>query len=234
MRRGKCWTRAAVAMGIVAASVPAAAHDVVAGWEGGSGRGYAFVAPSWHVAGDAALSWHARASLSHLYYEFSEAGSTTRVRSPGQFLGLALRHSTPGLAVSIGGGYEERQTRRRTVSGERKVRERGAVIDGNMFLQAAPGTVLSLLASYGEANEYFWTRAGIKHALANSGWHAGLELTAQGNDDVKARQAGTVIELAFPRSQASLQFRVGYSRRENPDGTRESEPYIGIGFYRAF
>lgn len=231
------WT----AVTALAYSPESVGQEVVTGWEGSSGRGYAFVAPSVALHRGDQISWILRGSVSYLYYDFPEAGGDTRVRSPGQSLGFAMRYSAPGVTVTVGPGYEARQTRRRFEGGgETTVQERGLTLEGNVFVQATPRTVISLLGSYGKANDYYWVRGGVKQQVSGfdgadaTAWHVGAEFTDQGNQDVKSRQLGGVLEAAFPRSRASLQFRAGYSRRDNPDGSRESEPYVGVGFYRAF
>lgn len=215
--------------------------EFVGGWEGSSSRGYAFASPVFSVPSDGRWSWIARASVSYLYYEFPEAGATTRVRSPGQSLGVGLRYSGPRLTAAFGPGYEVRQTTRSsTAFGEVKETERGMTAQGEMFFQATPRTNLSALLSYGKANEYFWSRVGLKRQLTNfdssgpTSLHLGIELTTQGNDDGDSDQVGGVFEVAFPRSQASLQFRSGYQRITNPDGSEESNPYFGVGLYRGF
>lgn len=212
-------------------------HEVVAGWEGSADRGYTFVAPALTLQHSEQISWILRGSLSYLYYDFPEADGDTTVRSPGQSLGLALRYAAPSFTVTVGPGYEVRQTRRKpSAGGETKENENGFTLDGNVFFRATPRTVVSLLASYGDANEYYWARGGVKQqvtASASAAWHLGAELTSQGNEDVETRQLGGVVEVALPRAQASLQLRAGYSRQENPDASRQSDPYFGVGFYRA-
>lgn len=216
-------------------------QEVVAGWEGSSGHGYAFVAPALTLRRGDQVSWILRGAVSYLYYDFPEAGGNTEVRSPGGSLGLAWRYAAPRFTATVGPGYEVRETRRRLAAGgENSVRESGLTLEGNVFIQATPRTVVSLLGSYGKANDYYWARGGVKQRIGGFAvgdaiaWHMGAELTSQGNQDVESRQLGGVLEAAFPRAQASLQFRAGYSRRENADGSSKSEPYFGAGFYRAF
>lgn len=216
--------------------------ELSAGWEGASSRGYGFVAPSLSFGASGPWSWIARGSLSYLYYEFPEAGGVTRVRSPGEAIGLGLRYSGPRLTLSFGPGYEIRQTTRRNSSSGNKVNddENGFTLHGDAFFQATPRTLLSAILSYGEANEYYWGRVGVKRQLTNFDYsgptalHAGVEVTTQGNNDSDANQLGGMFEVAFPQSRASLQFRAGRSFVEYPDGNDESENYFGAGFYRGF
>lgn len=235
---GRLWLAAFAATAGMVHAPASTGHEVVAGWEGSAGRGYTFVAPSLTLHRGERLSWVLRGSLSYLYYDFPEAGGDTKVRSPGQSLGLALRYAAPRFTATVGPGYEVRQTRRKPAAGgEIKDDENGATLEGSVFIQATPRTVVSLLASYGEANDYYWVRGGVKQQVGGSdaiAWHLGAELTSQGNEDVESRQLGGVLEAAFLRAQASLQLRAGYSRQENPDASRQSDPYFGVGLYRAF
>jgi len=96
------------------------------------------------------------------------------------------------------------------------------------------------LAGYGQANKYYWVRGGIKQQFSNyaqqgdTTFHAGIEMTKQGNNDLNSSQIGGVFEMAYPRSRASLQFRYGYSQSEYADGTRNSGAYFGVGSYWAY
>lgn len=217
-----------------------AGAELAAGWEGSTSRGYGFVAPMVSFGARGPWSWIARGSLSYLHYELHEADGVTRVRSPGQAIGVALRYSGPRLAASFGPGYEIRQTTRRNSAGSKvQEDENGLTVQGDVFFQATPRTNLSAILSYGEANEYFWGRVGVKRQLTNFDYsgptalHAGVELTTQGNDDSDADQIGGMFEIAFPQTRASLQFRAGRSR-EYTDGSDQSENYFGVGFYRGF
>ena len=240
LRRGSRAAPAATAALAMACSTAAVGADVVGGWEGSSGRGYAFVQPSVTLNTVDQLSWILRGSLSYLYYDFPEAGGVvTKIRSPGESIGIAMRYSAPGLTITGGPGYEVRQTRRLKTGAETAVQERGLTLDGNVFAQVTPRTMVSLLASYGAANKYHWVRSGVKQQVSGFGtdvtaWHVGGDATIQGNQDVKSRQLGGVIEAAFPNGAGSLQLRAGYSHRTNPNGSSKSEPYLGIGAYRSF
>lgn len=152
---------------------------------------------------------------------------------------MAMRYTTPDVTVTVGPGYEVRQTRRLAAGSETTVHQRGVTLDGNIFAQVAPLTMASLLASYGAANKYHWVRAGVKRQVGGfasdvTAWHLGGDVTLQGNQDVKSRQLGGVLEAAFARGAGSLQLRAGYSHRTNPDGSSKSEPYLGIVVYQAF
>ena len=69
---------------------------------------------------------------------------------------------------------------------------------------------------------------------ANPPPQLGAEITGQGNSDGRTAQIGGLFEVAFPADHASLQLRTGYSQLRNPDGSHESHPYFGVGYYQAF
>lgn len=216
--------------------------EFISGWEGdGVTRGYVFASPvlSWKLSQNSALVL--RGSVSYLYYDFPEFGGITQVSSPGGSFGVALRRTTPRMTLTIGPGYEIRETSRQFTFGpELEVDERGYTIQGDVYATPSSLSALYGIMSYGAANEYIWTRAGAKRQLSNRDFKGptalgiGAELTAQGNYDVRSYQAGGLIEIAFLRARGSLQLRGGYSRLEYSEAPAESKPYFGIGVYRAF
>ena len=237
--------KALAAIGVAAAAtslpLPAAAQELVAGWEGSAGRGYAFVSPSGTFATTGQLSWVVRGAVSYLYYDFRDEGGRTEVRSPGESIGVALRYSSGPLTASIGPGYEVRQTRRRLAAGgETRRTDSGATVQGDVYYQVTPLVNLNAIVSYGDANHYTWARAGVKRQISNFDQresrtlHVGGEITGQGNSDGRSVQVGGLFEVAYPADRASLQLRAGYSRLKNPDDSHESRPYFGVGYYRAF
>ena len=230
-------------LGVLASLIAgaSAATEVVAGFEGSSTRGYAFVSPAYAVPANQGMAWVVRGALSYLYYDFRDDGGRTKVRSPGESLAVLFRYSSPQLTADIGPGYEVRQTRRDLASGgHTNVNEHGVTIAGDVFYQVTPLTNLNLIATYGDANHYTWVRGGVKRQITNvdgrdaTSMYVGAEVTGQGNSDGHTAEVGGLFEVAFPQERASLQLRAGYSRLRNPDGTHESHPYFGIGYYQAF
>ncbi|MBI1954897.1 MAG: cellulose biosynthesis protein BcsS [Acidobacteria bacterium] len=219
----------------------ASAQEIVGGWEGDATRGYAFGMPVFSIGLTERNFLVLRGSGSHLYYTLPEVGGETEVSSPGANAGLAYRLRTPQVTFTLGPGYEMRWTRRRLAdSSQVRETERGFNLQGDIFFQATPLTNLNAIVSYGEANEYLWSRAGIKRQVTNTEFQGpaslifGMEGTAQGNDDIRVYQAGGLFEVAFPRARASLQFRGGYSQEQFPNGQINRRPYYGAGLYWAF
>lgn len=226
---------------LMAAYSPASlSQEVVTGWEGNSSRGYSFVSPAVPVHKGAPFSWIVRGSVSYLYYDVPQGNGKTEVHSPGESLSVALRYAAPGITATIGSGYETRQTKRRLASGaETKETENGVLVQGDVWFQVTPLTTLSAIVSYSGANDYVWARGGVKRQITNFDYqgsttlHVGAEVTQQGNKDSKAAQLGALFEIAYPRSNTSLQFRSGLQRID-AGGSRSSRPYFGVGLYRAF
>lgn len=232
---------AAVLISASALPAGAAEQELVGGWEGGSSRGYLFVSPSYSFTLNQRYLFVLQTTGSYLYYALPERGGMTEVTSPGGSVSVALRLRTPRLTFTAGPGFEARRTRR-VLPEDREVEETetGFNLFSNLYFQATPLVAAYAIASYGDANEYTWTRVGLKRQISNTDFSRptaiglGGELTVQGNDDIRVYQAGGVLELLFLRATGSLQLRAGYSRREFPDGASESRPYLGLGFYRSF
>ena len=70
--------------------------------------------------------------------------------------------------------------------------------------------------------------------LRSAALSIGPELTGQGNHDAHQFEAGGMLELGLLRTHASLQFRAGYARLWFVDGSTDSRPYFGVGFYHRF
>jgi hypothetical protein len=216
-------------------------QEFVGGWEGGTTRGYGFGMPVFSKELGGGNFLVVRGSGSFLYYKIPDATGDTRVRSPGISGGLAYRFRTPRLSLTIGPGYEVRWKRSRLSDGsELRETERGINAQGDIFFQATPLTNLNLIASYGDANRYVWSRAGVKRQVTNTKFERstalalGLELTAQGNREIRAYQAGGLFEIMFLRARGSIQLRAGYAQERYPSGLRFDRPYFSIGLYKAF
>jgi hypothetical protein len=225
----------------LAAAADAGAHELIGGWEGGPSNDYAFIEPvfSFPETGNGS-AFVLRPTIEYLYYEARETSGLTKVSSPGVSLGIGWRLRTPRLTLTIGPGYEARWERRNLSDGtELKDTLKGFTASADAFFQANPLTNLFLITTYGDANHYAWTRAGIKRQVTNvefkrsTAISLGVELTEQGNSDVRRDQAGGLLEFAFLNTHTSLQLRSGYSRSRNADGSIQRQPYFGIGVYKA-
>lgn len=224
-----------------AATASAAGYELIGGWEGESDRGYGFLMPVVIVDLEPRRALVVSGSLNHLRYPVPGPGGVTEVESPGADFSLGYRWRKPRLTATFGPGFSSKRTTRRAPNGvESRETESGLTAQGTLFVDATPLTNLNLIASYSDANEYLWSRAGAKRRLTNRDSSRprslllGVELTLQGNDEVESRSLGGLLEIAFHRARGSLQLRTGYSDVELADGSTRSEPYLGVGFYKAF
>jgi hypothetical protein len=225
-------------------------QELVAGWEGYGQRGYGFVSPSYsfdlnpHPAGvvnATNYSFLLRGSGSYLYYTTPQTGGVTDVTSPGVSFGGALRLQTRRLTLTFGPSYEVRWTQDKLSAGQvTHTLEHGIMAQGDAYFQATPLTNLNGIISYEDANQYVWSRVGIKRQVTNAHFTApralsvGGEFTVQGNNQIRVYEGGGLFEIAFLRAHASLQFRSGYSREEYPDDSVKTVPYFGAGLYFDF
>lgn len=229
-----------VVLALVPAAPAGAASEWIGGWEGSADRGYSFISPVLTLRDTPARALLLRASASYLYYALPEAGGETDVTSPGVALGVAYRKKLRRGSITFGPGYEVRDTQRTRGAFTESEREQGFTFQGDIFYQPAPLDTWFAIGSYGQANQYVWSRGGYKRQVTNRTFQGpralgiGVELTAQGNEDLRALQGGGFLDLSFLRSATSLQFRAGYSDTEYDTGETTSEPYFGIGFYRRF
>ena len=236
----------AVSLGLILfglSAQPAAAQvELVTGAEIGGSSKYAFISPMINfTSGSPDGKFVVKPSVRYLEYETVGIGGTSTVRAPGGAIGLSYKHSKNGLTVEAGPALEFIKEEERLASGGRiKDDKVGLAISGNVFYQASKFTVLSLLATYSQTSDYFWSRGGAQTRITNrdySGPHGisiGPEVTLQGGDDLRQYGGGMVLEVSFDRAATSLQVRGGYSRANFSDRSSDSSPYLGAGIYRRF
>ena len=220
--------------------LPTRSQELILGWEGDPRRGYGFVSPvgALRDSDTTHMLLIFRGSLNYLYYSVPEDGGTTRVVSPAFSAGAGWRFVWPGFSMTLSSDFEVRRTERTSSGGEPVlVIERGFLIQGNVFCNVAAFTNVHLLASYGAANQYLWTRFGVKQQVTNTSFvdpsalALGIELTAQGNRDVHSYSAGGFMEFMFLDIGASLQVRSGYSLLQNQGRIFDRALFVGAGVY---
>ena len=214
--------------------MPAAASaEVIAGVEGGSDRGYAYL--TWMTplplsqSGDL-LFW---TTGSYLYYRTVDAGGETRVRAPGLGAGVYYRwQATPTLGLAVGPGYEYRWAERELPSGA-EIDESGGglALQGIASWMATPKTRVEATGGHFGASEWSWTRASLRQELSPS-LRVGPEIGFQGNDDVKIREIGAVAEVPYGRNW--LVIRGGQATDDYGNGVEETRPYFSVGISRSF
>ena len=97
-----------IAVSFLIYSQNSTAQEVVMGWEGSSSGGYAFLSPMTTLQRGEKVSLILRGAASYLYYDSRDVTGITKVRSPGESLGFAVRFSGPHLSGTFGPGYEIR------------------------------------------------------------------------------------------------------------------------------
>jgi hypothetical protein len=226
---------------LVGALARADAQELIIGWEGDSLGGNGFVMPVFSMPKTGKNAFVFRGTAGYLYYTIRGATSQTDVSSPGGSFGVAWRARTKRASFTLGPGVELRRKKSTPDSGaSTEVTEKGFTLQGDTYFQPNPLTALYVILTYGDANGYFWGRAGLRRQLTNrqfakpTAWGVGLELTGHGNDEVHTYQAGIVTGPTFVRQQTSLEARFGYALRKYPVAPSVHQVYFGVGFYHNF
>ena len=213
----------------------------MAGWEGDASRGYTFASPATSLKIGAQGAIVLRGTVSYLYYRFPDVSGNTDVTSPGISGGVAYRVRSLRLTATFGSALALRRILRTPAVGvSSRTTESGIAFQGDAFFQATPLNSFSAILSYDQTNHYVWARTGARRQVTNSQFTGptslgiGAEITAQGNADGQAYQAGVLLGLDLPRARSSLQLRGGYGRLQYPAAPSESRPYLGVGLYAAF
>jgi hypothetical protein len=191
-----------------------------------------------HDLGDG-TSLVGRVVPSYLSYGFSAEAEHTRVYSPGLAVSAGIRWSRPGLSVAVVPGFEARWTRRQLQDGSAAIQtESGPVVQGELLSRPMQRTGASVIASYGHASRYVWSRAGMSRQITDPGLGAptalgaGIELTVQGNPDVRVDGAGGVVELSLLPWKSSVQLRAGVNRARSASVVEPPRMYLGAGMYK--
>ncbi len=222
--------------------------ELFGGWEGDTNiQGYAFV--SLGVAGPLTprISVAARITSSYLYYEFPEGSATVDVTSPGvDFLvGPRLAVGDGGSLLVVGGVELRRNTEeaadrvKGTVTKEEDNRT-AARAQALLYLPFRQQNVGMLLVDYGDANQYIFSKLVLKRRVTalregtTTSAMLGVDVTGQGNDDVRSFQVGGLIELSFVNVPLNIGLRAGYKRSRFADDTSWDGAYFGADFYTRF
>ncbi len=228
-------------LGALAGVSSAHGQEVEAGWEGDRSQGYAYVDPTLTAVISEGHAIVIGLSLNYLYYQFPDSGGPTRVFSPGIDFLIGHRWQGGRSSYTVAVGYEVRRTRwYPSVETASVLREHGPTAEADVWLQPAPRTTVAALVSYSAANRYVWSRIGVTRQVTGHttppavALALGADGTVQGNRDEYSYQAGALVALEFPRSGASLELRAGVGRLVYADGTKETRPRWGLGFYRDF
>jgi hypothetical protein len=213
---------------LVSASPAVADMGASVGWEGDARRGSGFAGVERVFEYGTRKSLVVSASGSLVYYRVFEDGEEIRVSSVGGALDLALTFHLGETIVSTGPGIQ-------------LVRERSVLDSGLIFrdwsfgptvgvdLEAPMDTSMTftLAASYTHPSRYFWARSTLfmdtdaGDRTERTGLSFGIEVTAQGNGDIRIYQVGPVFDIAHRTGVAALRLRAGFSALK-PLGAKET------------
>ena len=221
--------------------------DVTAGYEGDSqDTAYAFAGPGYNHPINDNTAIVARLTFSYLTYEFANGdGTRTHVSGPGISPTVGLRFGRKdNFKVMVGPDWKRRD---REVMGPADIQlsktdenNVGARFSADLYDDFAPHWNVHALASFGTAEDWLWTRVGVKRQLTNLNWHRpialflGAEGISQGNSDIRQWQAGGLAEIVHAPSSLSVMLRAGVKKSTFQHADDETGPYFGIGLYRRF
>lgn len=221
--------------------------EFIAGFEADThGTGYGFAGPAYVHPIRPNLAVTGRVFASYLYYEFEEAGGTTSVRSPGVSPMLGLRFGSRSFfQVLAGPDIRWREEEFEAGGVEVETEDDGATVGASIAAEAytnpSDRDVIHGIVTYGTVDEYVWGRLGYKRQLTNLGWQGsgpawflGVEVTGQGNDDIRSFQVGPMTEVVFSPSNLSLSVRAGYKKSTFDAAPDRDGPYFGVGLYKRF
>lgn len=220
------------------AARPPLSGFLAGGWDGNADRGYSYVSGGTSFPISERQSLFIEVTGSHLYYDYPDGEGLTKVNSPGIGTMAGARWSSGFGTFSIGAGYQIRSNRVKRPDGAReREQEEGVIAAASWFFQPAPSWGTFVLTSYEHVNSYFWGRIGAKRLLSLQPDHfveAGFDVTAEGNPDSRAFQAGPLLQLRPGGGSTSLQFRLGASYLDDSARRDQWEPYFGVSFWRPF
>lgn len=231
---------------VLACSAPtpirAGTSEILAGWEGDSfAQGYAFLGAGRLLPVSNLTSIPVRLTASYLYYDFREAGTITRVTSPGLTLLAGPRYSSArGSFTLLAGAEVRREHREPDAAAVTWQTVPGVVGQVEADYGLVPRWRGTLLANYAGAARYVFTRAAIRWQATNPSWSGptvlvlGLEGTGQGNDESRAAEAGAVLDLSFVPQKFSLAARGGYKDAWSPGAEHRRGICFGLGLYHRF
>ena len=91
----------------------------------------------------------------------------------------------------------------------------------------------TLAASYSHPSRYFWARSALfmdtdaPARAERTGLKFGMEVTAQGNGDIRIVQVGPVFDIAHPTGIAALRLRGGFSLLKSFGAKETAGAYLG-------
>jgi hypothetical protein len=214
--------------------------EVVTGWSGNADHGYGFLNVQKAVVrgDDAHSSLSLGATVSQLYYTWSDGGIENRVDSPGVAAGPSFGYATEHLGIGAGIGFEARRDLHSIDGGEPvPTTELDASLSGNIGLRPGAGTAIYTMATFSAVNQNLWARLGaiqqvvplIERGTRVSLW-LGPEVTILGGRETHLLDLTGVAEVPFRKLHATLSARAGVSLQQQ-EGATVKQGTGGAGVY---
>lgn len=166
---------------------------------------------------------------SYLTYHYDSNGKTLMTGSLSftPSIGLAFQKDWYLLGGSI--GYEFREVERELAAGgSEEISDSGPSLQAEAYLYGQGKKTIELIGSYATIDDFFWMRGRFKkgiHAFGNGAdLNIGVELTALGNNDFSATQAGILAEALKPGANIALLIKAGL----------KNTSALGISAYNGF
>ena len=154
---------------------------------------------------------------------------------------MGMRTGFAGGSVAVLGGYETRwEERRSDAGGEETNLTGGGVLQADADLSFGRRWRGFLLANYGQAARYLFSRMAVRWQATNLEWKEptafflGIEGIRQGNNESAAAQGGPFFEWSFVPQRLSAALRGGYKDSWSPDGPHRRGAYAGVSVYHRF
>ncbi len=204
---------------------------------------YGFAGPQWNYRLNENMGVFARAYGNFLKYEFEENGGTTEVSGPGISTQVGLKFGEKHtFKVGLGPSFKWRDETFTDASGNETELDSGVEVGlsvgGDAYLNPSERDNVHAIVNYDTTDDYLWSRLAYKRQITNLDWkdtwahHVGVEGIWQGNDDIKTKMLGGLVEFAHGASRSSVMLRAGVKKSTFEAADDRTGPYFGINFYR--
>lgn len=208
------------------------------GFSGNLEQGYSFLSftPALARSEDASLTLNA--TVSDIYYAYTDTISDFEVNSPGVSVGPGFVYAPGDVSIGFNAGFELRRPMV-SMDGADAVTTTtyGATLSSNLYWYPRHKTILYGILSFNTADEYLWTRAGVLKPLipmfqrdAPVALWVGLEGTSAGNALSRTLEAGGVAQVPISKIRTTFSARGGVSFLDAGEEVA-IQPTIGVGAY---
>ncbi|HMC20952.1 MAG TPA: hypothetical protein VKL19_03810 [Thermoanaerobaculia bacterium] len=221
--------RGALAVSLILLAQTLSAGEWVVGAEGDNRHTYTYISRIQRRPVRRGQELVFAGTVSYLRYE---SGGLT-VSSPGLGGSAEYRFFGPRYSFGAGAGYEVRYTDRRIAGASDSKIDHGPIALTDASFRIAQQTWISATGGYSVANEWLAGNVQLKQGLS-PGLRVGAESGWQGNDDIRVRTQGGLVEVPAGSERSWLQFRAGTATIRDRNGNEERRPYYSFGIARSF